>query len=145
MIAYKVVMKGTRYGSNYLMFFNNLKRSNAYGTRTDKNIARSIRRIIRKLELEKYFPRYKKGTIVKAAPRSSGILCFETIYDAGDFMSKHFIGDSEIIKVDGIRKRKGPVKIVTQCGANIRNLKKKDKIVTSYTRVIAFSKVKVLE
>ena len=98
MIVYKVVEKGTRYGTNMCLFKGHVHRNhlNFYGNIKIKTI---------KIRLKQWFPRYSKGSIVKAAPGSIGIMCFETKVVAENF--KNFYNtlnrNAKIIKVRGLK------------------------------------------
>ena len=102
------------------------------------------------------FPIYKKGSIVKAHPDSSGVFCFKTINGAKGFISFHSLQkETLIIQVEAI----GPIetsefKFVTSCGSNPEYLStyqaslgkmKTRELDTPYFHVCSAMSVKVLE
>lgn len=122
MIAYKVVNKETRDGSNWTMFIND-KFYNKYAKEDKiKDGLRAAKEF--KKQHPEYFPKYKKDTIVYAAPGSVGIMCFETAENAYDFIHRYDLNSrAKAIKVDGIgRAKRKNIKITCGCGSNPGNL-----------------------
>lgn len=116
MIAYKVVLKEYRYGSNFALYFY-FKKRNQHAS--NKTMMSRIKNKITKLKLEEYYPRYTPRSVIKAAPKSSGIFCFLTRIDAQAFIDSHCLSFSnnikkyfEIIKVNGYERNKLKVKFV---------------------------------
>ena len=139
-IVYKVIDKKTRYGSNAGMYLS-------------CHSIREFKGLLNRNNLEKYFPKYEKGSIVRAAPNTIGILCFSSYWHSLNFLISivhchedrgHFC----IIKVKGIRrrKRKDP-KIIKHCGSSPRYLGISDHNGTTSppTGTVCFSAVKVLD
>jgi len=111
MIAYKVVEKGTRHCSNVLLF----KTGNAH----DPERVRDFLRWRRKHP--EFFPKYLKGTIVRAVRGSAGIMCFESVRHAEWFISEVYVPravreHAKIIKVRGIGPSSTPTEVVSGCG-----------------------------
>ncbi len=104
MKAYKIVDKETRMGSNAAMF----KRSCGTAVLLD---------IIKNNHLEPYFPKYSEGDIVKKAPRSLGIMAFETVANAVEFQRDYEIENfTEIIPVKGAPCKNQKVQIYSGIG-----------------------------
>lgn len=104
MECYKVVSKKYRYGTNASGFIQK------YGFDKFESFLNEYSSI------KKYFPKYEKGTIVKSAKKSIGILCFVDELAADDFISNnHQLSKTfwscrahkvKIIKVNGINQLK---------------------------------------
>jgi hypothetical protein len=133
MIAYKVVHKKTRYGSNAAGYIED------YGERSFHNT-------VEQLKLEKFFPVYKKDVVVKQAPKSVGLMAFESLDKARSFR-RNYAFDAKIIKVEGTRKRKQAPKIIPGCMCIKYLLKEVGKEHLTFTPegTIFFAKLKVLE
>ena len=145
MIAYKVVEKQTRWGSNWMMFKDYL---------ADKEISRLV--LVYRIGLNfrkknpEFFPRYFRGSVVKAAPKSKGILCFETKQHAENFISDFFLKHrATVVKVQGIGRARRIDSVIRGCGAVPWHLvtKKGDALymMPPPKGTIAFNAVKVLE
>jgi hypothetical protein len=132
MIAYKVVHKKTRYGSNAAGFIKDNGEKSFYYT-------------VKQLKLKKFFPVYKKNTVVKQAPKSVGLMAFESLDQALGFIYEYDF-DAKIIKVEGTRKRKQARKIRHGC-MNIEYLLEEDgkHLTPTHEGTIFFAKLKVLE
>ena len=149
MIAYKVVSKKYRYGSNWTMGVEELLYEN-YG----HYIMKDIRGIMS--GFPGMFPKYEKGATVKAAKGSIGILCFERKKDAHRFLNAYWRlrEYATIIKVKGRGKRKGKVHIKTGAGGFFNYAQKMimkswkepwDFCGTAPEGTVAFDEVEVLE
>ncbi len=94
MIVYKVVEKKTRHCSNWTM----AKFCYLGNERKAKALARLRKRY------PQLFPRYIKGSIVKAAPNTPGVFCCKTYKGAKIFMDDSYPLScrGKIIKVRGI-------------------------------------------
>lgn len=132
MITYKVVGKGTRHCSNWMMYYNS-------------NIV-DRKKFLRKYpEFKPFLPRYLKNTIVKSVPHSIGILTFDNIINAKKFIDSTTDPNSCIIvKVKGIELlSRSSIKI--SCGG-IFNLTKQTVMRTAPPQgTLFFKSVKVLE
>ena len=73
-IAYKVIGKRNRYGTNMNIFWI----ANNFGPKKFEKWRREHRAFWK--SVKNYFPEYKKDKIVKAAEDSIGILCFDSMY-----------------------------------------------------------------
>jgi hypothetical protein len=105
MIAYKVVEKRTRYGSNIAMFKhrNWISNKDKINIRKNKNI----------------FPRYFKGKIIKAKEGTPGIFFFEGIGDASLFMFSYSLESvCKIIRIKTIGDITRRPRILFGCGDN---------------------------
>lgn len=138
MIAYKVVEKNTRHGSNWAIYRNFCK--------SRPHLDSKIRK-----KYPQYFPRYLKGTTVKAATGSVGIMCFEDKTDAQRFLIRELdYGNiyGKIIKVKGYNKNKVTFWIGCHCASSPENIIE-NKFAEGTMRpplgTIAFKSVKVLE
>lgn len=140
MIVYKVVEKNTRNGSNVAMIKEQFSLSSAYSDFYEKFLK------FRK-ENEQFFPKYLKGTIVKCAEGSVGIICFKDKWYAKDFINNYdALRKTIIIKVKGINKMKTPVSLVYGCGGtNIININKEAGMMSPPHGTITFKAVEVLE
>ena len=142
-IVYKVVEKRTRHGSNWTLYKNKMESEN--GLQYLKQINKLRRDHI------KYFPRYLKGTEVRMALGSIGILTYETIYDANIFKDQYFgLRNTIIIKVEGFG-RLYPQVIIPFCGDKPEFLFSQSetysgcRCIKDSFRIAAFKYVKVLE
>ena len=145
LIAYKVVEKGTRWGSNWMMFKDVLTDPEALPSSCEKGL---------KFQKEhpEFFPRYFKNTIVKAAPKSRGILCFETKQHAERFITYSDLKHRAIIvKVRGIGQARQIVSVIPNCGSFPWHLTLTTKMKLGFYMMrapkgtIAFNAVEVLE
>ncbi len=128
MIAYKVIDKVTKYGSNAWIY-------REYG-----NISEFI---ADNPEAKKYFPKYEKGKIIRGVKGSPGIFCFENVEDARNFIDVY--SEAIIIKVEGIGKMKRKPKILDGCGVHpLYLLHHKETSKSIYKEAITFPSVKVL-
>jgi len=136
-IAYKVVGKRHRYGTNACIYIQN-------------HSLKSFKEYLKKCPiLAKFFPAYKKNSIIKAVNCSEGIYCFKHKKYIPNFLYVNGIPPKnvKIVKVIGY----GPVKkipdFIPGCG-NLHRLKffkDKREYTFSFKGVISFRKVKVLE
>jgi hypothetical protein len=137
MIAYKVVDKRTRYGTNAAIFIDSTKFSKY-----------EFERFIKENDLVEYYPSYEKGNIAEAVKDSHGIMCFHDINDAYDFMERENLEDiCEIIKVEGINlihDGKRSYRIAPSVGMFPNNVKD-IKFYEARVYYITYEKVKVLE
>ena len=110
MEVYKVVEKRTRHCSNWAIFKSN------------KQVWRHLEwRKFRKKHIE-YFPRYFKGTTVKAVKGSVGILTFSGLQSAKNFVAMYPAADLKIIKVEGIGDYRSVLHLKGCCGDKPENL-----------------------
>jgi hypothetical protein len=137
MIVYKVVTKGSRYGSNAAVYIGH------GGIMALKNLFKECPK------LKKYFPRYSKGAEIEAVKGSVGICCFVNRTAARNFRFSHDIEEiTKIIKVIGRKKdfdRNNPV-LLQGCGSSPERLidaKSREK--TRVPGTITFRRIKVLE
>jgi hypothetical protein len=140
MIAYKVVEKNTRWGSNWAMFKHSHMKIMP-GLHWKKALAF-------KKEYPKYFPRYFKNYIIKAVPNSPGILCFRYYRHAQLFICRYSWTEIKIIiiKVEGFGIPKDNICVHASCGTDPRDLiAASDGIVSAPYGTIGFKKVRVLE
>jgi hypothetical protein len=99
MIAYKVVEKKTRHGSNWMLI-------NLYGEK---------HRLTAKYK--KYFPKYNVGATVKSIPDSVGILCFKEKHNAMGFIGSYGLEEhAKVVRVDGEGKITSNPMIFGGCG-----------------------------
>lgn len=136
-IAYKVVEKRTRNCSNMTLY-------------TFYKHRRELGNKIRE-EYPEWFPVYKKGTTVKMAPNSAGILCFTSYHAANGFKRDYdkLQNRAMIIKVKGIDMLTSPNMIYGACGTSPEYLYSRSeyqrRTIPAPYRTIAFKSVKVLE
>ena len=138
-MPYKVVEKGTRFCSNWTMLKAEWKRRN-------QKIPLDFRKF--KKRYPQFFPRYLKGSSIKKAPRSVGILCFKSKRQAEKFCVGYYtLRNAIIIEVQGIGKGHEGVQLFRSCGSDPNNLKcyPKGNMMKPPYGTIAFPKVKVLE
>lgn len=135
-MAYKVVTERHRLGTNAAIAMHNRRFK-------PEDFERPL--------VSMYFPKYTKGSLIKAVPGSPGICCFKTIAQANAF-----IGNNEalccqsmiVIKVKGIKTIKNPLLVSGMgCGPDRFLLRLTDKSYLSKLPkgIITFEKVKVLE
>lgn len=139
MIAYKVVDKEYRLGSNALLYI-------------DTNGFELFKRAVQKYQLQLYFPVYKKGAIVKAVEGSIGIMCFFSEDCAKEFIYYYRISRPVIIvKVDGknlinesVTKK---IKLIPGCAGSLARIKhdQRYKYLDNSHDIVTFSEVLVLE
>lgn len=111
--AYKIIDKETRMGSNAAMF----KRSRGIAALLD---------IIKSNRLEPYFPKYVEGSIIKKAPRSSGIMAFETVRNAVEFQFEYELEYfTEIVPVEGVPCKNQKIEIYSGIGRYPEKLKRR--------------------
>lgn len=143
-IAYKVVEKGTRNGTNWTLFKNS------------RNFSRLNRELYMRFKRKhkEWFPRYKKGSIVEMAEGSVGILTFCDKYAACQFMWLEGLNSDtvKIIRVRGIGKMPTPSFIISGVGSDIERIiinPKEADLIGDLRRtppgVACYKKVEVLE
>ncbi|MHA1305405.1 MAG: hypothetical protein ACTSPI_17025 [Candidatus Heimdallarchaeaceae archaeon] len=110
-IAYKVVEKYTRLGTNLMIY----KR---YGDVHER------RELIKRYPL--LFPRYQKGKILEADKQTEGFFIFEDKFYIETFICYEglFEGDLKILRVKLLDSPKQPKKILKGCGARPMKLSK---------------------
>jgi hypothetical protein len=147
-IAYKVVGKRNRFGSNMNIF---LKEHHFGPMRFEmwKNENKALWK-----RLRRYFPQYIKGSIVKSVKGSPGIMCFETYEEAEKFTKLFWhitLNNCTIIKVKGIGEKTNVEEILairdkydheTDLSKLIR---RKEYITRIGYKIISYPKVEVLE
>ena len=136
MIIYKVVEKRSRRGTNWILS-SKMEKLKLFNDESYK-------------KLKPYFPQYRKGRIVKAVPKSTGILCFKTENHAKNFINGELRFNKQkakIIKLRGIGNPKRRVVIMGHCsnflnliGEGFRTIKRDNPAGT-----IAFNSVEVLQ
>ncbi|MCD6262320.1 MAG: hypothetical protein J7J52_04790 [Deltaproteobacteria bacterium] len=138
-MPYKVVEKVTRWGTNWAIFKSLVDRK-AFPERYAKGLR------FRKKHSE-YFPHYHKGRIVKAAPKTVGIMCFPTKTDAERFKERCRCRDRLIIiKVEGIGSARKVGYIIEWCGSYPWSLLTSEpRLAPAPYATVAFPAVKVLE
>ena len=134
-VAYKVVEKGTRHGSNWAI----------YKQRHMTLFMKSFRK-----KYIHFFPRYLKGTIVKAMKSSVGIFIFPKLEDAQNFEEMLIRQDgvsTKIIKVQGLGERRKIERIILGCGTNPRLIINQNNFIfTDMCKgIYSYPAVKVLE
>lgn len=137
MIAYKVVHDPSRYGSNAAGYIQ----SNNGNFSNFKYLLRDYP------QLRPFFPVYNKGKIVRAAKRTSGIICFSNISEANSFINYEYLNNVMIIKVRGIGLRPRPHAIFSGCGSWPLELTNPEGFPDKLTDInwLFFSAVEVLE
>jgi len=133
MIAYKVVHRKTRYGSNAAGYI-------------EEHNEMLFHETVERLSLQKFFPVYKKDAIVKQAPKSVGLMAFDSLDRALHFVYNYDF-TAKIIKVEGTPKRKQLNRIIQGC---IRIEYLAEEVEDGYSisapeGTIFFAKLKVLE
>ena len=126
MLAFKVVEKNTRCGTNWAIYKNNYN--------TDFSFIKKHK---------EYFPRYLKNTIVHAVKGSVGILCFKDEKHAQKFIDIYQI-NAKIVKVEGYNQNLSDFRINCHCGSSPHNILGWERIQPP-KGTIAFESVKVLE
>jgi len=147
--VYKVVGVERRYGSNGTGFeyeHEDLNLDHWFDEHENSPYAEDVE--LAKL-LKPYFPKYIKGTTVKAVPGSPGILCFKTEIAAQSFIRRSFYSRPQmvtIIQVIGLGKPLKKYELNSGC-FNIKNLinYKKRSGEYLYGGTVAFKSVRVLE
>ena len=144
MIAYKVVEKGTRFGSNMTINKHvNLNRASFEKLTPDMKRSLKLR-----MDHKAWFPRYFKGTTVKMAPGSVGILAFDTRENAEEFKADYGALDEygKIIKVKVKGKLLPKSQIIRSCSefAHLVGIWRQD-MVNPPTGTIFCRAVEVLE
>ncbi len=116
-IGYKVVEKGTRYGSNLVMYRRMLER----GIRVNAYVEREVEYLVQTHPT--LFPVYLKDTKIKKAPGSVGILVFDSRMDAEGFIIMSALSKLvEVIRVICFAPFCPRPILLRQCGARPRNL-----------------------
>lgn len=150
-IAYKVVEKGTRWCSNWALF-KGLTINSKFSTLEDTKNFKAVN--LWRQKNKEWFPRYFKGSIVKKAPGSVGILAFEDEASASSFARVNFAVTGKrwcrlptrIIKVRGIGKPNKNVRIAHGCGRLPQNINDELQIKgTVPCGTVAYNAVEVLE
>ena len=136
MIAFKVVGKRTRRGSNITIYRNNHPLN-------ERPI--DARRLCR--ENPDHFPKYSKGATITALESTPGIMCFKDRDYAEDFLETYDIRlEAKIIRVRGIGRPRRSLKIFGDCGDNPEYLwTLKEPIRSPIPGTVAFRSVKVLD
>ena len=108
MIAYKVVEKGTRFGSNVTID----KHENRNITPKERRRITTLRR-----KHKAWFPRYLKHTTVKMVRGSIGILAFDAFENADRFKKKYpsLYNHGQIIKVKVKGKLLPEARVILGC------------------------------
>ena len=108
-IAYKVVHKDYRWGSNLTIYATGINAK-------PKDIQQTLEA---HPECKAYFPTYAKGSTITAVLGSVGILCFDSVLHCHDFMAKEDIANySTIIKVRLIGRVNKNVRLVKGAGTH---------------------------
>lgn len=148
LIAYKVVGKQHRYGTNATLYITGGNQP------SDGHGLASLKRNINYLQVQEYFPRYRKGTRIEAVPGSVGILCFDSREDARRFIEGYWSQDLirspvKIVKVKGFSKITTPFRLASGCSdlGQMRKLRRKEAVLNMNppSGTIAFKAVEVLE
>lgn len=138
MITYKVVEKGTRFGSNWMFLKQEFENEDF------RQLCNDIRK-----ENPEYFPRYLNNTVVNKAPKSVGILCFSSKHFAEQFIQPYsdFNLSTKIIKVRGIGKKTytNDMILISGCGESPERLTTRKPDMAAHEGTIAFDAVEVLE
>ncbi len=131
--VFKVVEKGTRWGSNMTM----AKQLRDYDLVDIIKFRRTH---------PQYFPKYCQGRIIKGAKNTSGILTFGEYKDAKYFVNTAFSSPPSciIIKVLGYGEPSTNARIVPGCGDWPLHITHKAKVAAPHG-TLGFMKVKVLE
>jgi len=128
-IAYRVVTKNTRKGTNWAFL-------------TYRSSSKEVRYLAKRYFTHDPFPSYYKGKIITALPGSLGIFCFPSYEKAQNFIesSKHLQEKAKIIKVLGFPSWKPVRSVLPDCSMSVISLVYyQDKY--SYTRLPPRSKV----
>lgn len=126
--AFKVVDKETRYGTNWSIYYDHLKMGLNYTQHpADREHAEALLDNLTKLqdELQVYLPIYTVKAIIKMAPKSVGLMVFETNIAAKGFLNQlvHSI-TCIIINVEIIGKVLPQQQIFAGCGTRLQRLRK---------------------
>lgn len=141
MIAYKVVEKRSRRGSNYMIAFGD--------THYNPKKRKYLNELIIKNDLQVFFPQYFKNKIIKAKKGSIGILCFENVRSCKFFIKDYRLKNYKIIKIETYGDITRNPMIISSCADFLRLKKYRQK--SSYINahidldIIACPAVKVLE
>ena len=134
-IVYKVVQRYTRQNSNWMIA--------THDSTLSVIIAKA--RDFRKQHPE-YFPTYKKGALITAAPKSPGIMCFATLSDATKFSYYTNLKNTKIIRLRGIGRGKTDILVWSYNSRWLENLLEPELFITHPPLgTIAFKSVEVLE
>lgn len=94
MVVFKAVSRKTRRSSNFALFMRimRLRLKNNFPHTTEFSRKDTHSKIIAANEFirqhKDFFPRYTKGSIVKAAKHTYGIFTFQTYYEAEEFIEE---------------------------------------------------------
>jgi len=135
-IAFKVVEKGTRKGSNWIIY----KRYN-----DPQNLPPLLKK--------NFFPSYHKEETIKAFPKSPGILCFMYKKDAETFIRDECLKNAKIIKVRGIGEPNLKPLLIDSCGFKphklggyyFNKINYIPRLLYTHLSIVAFPAVEVLE
>ncbi len=136
-IAYKVVHKKYRYGSNASAFIQS------------SNIRTFLKFLKDHRKASRFFPLYIKDSTIKAPYNTPGIFCFMSKKYAIDYMCDYGLHSCKIIKVEGYNRRKDPQ--IFEGGFDLDKffhyyyIFNSCKIHVDRSKVITFGKIKVLE
>jgi len=136
-IVFKVIEKGTRKGSNWMMYKRRVDNHPKFSKRIKQN----------------FFPSYYKGKTIKAFPESPGILCFQYKEDAKAFIRDAHLKNAKIIKVKGIGEANLRPLLIEGCGIAPYQLRRYYfdnaqyplRLLYSHLSIVAFPAVEVLE
>lgn len=117
---YKVVQKGTRFGSNWAIFSRKLKDKKEHQDEYNEGLR------YRK-EHPELFPRYFKGHIIEAPKYTIGLMMFTDLYTAILFQKMHsgLSATTKVIRVeplDEVYNLPKGFSIIGNCGSKIQNL-----------------------
>ena len=134
MIAYKVVHKESRMGMNAALF----------------GIEKTKALVARLPELERYFPKYKKGAKIDYVKGTPGICCFTSKKVAERFVMDecrlNINKELTIIKVEGFSVLRGRAKLYSGCGSDPRSMLDSRAVTRLRPKgFIGFKQIKVLE
>jgi len=135
MIAYKVVGKDHRYGSNITAYINRMGKTTLFND------------LRKRFDNTPLFTKYIKGDILIS---DNGFFCFKTVEDANNFISSMELRGVIIIKVKTFGRRLKDVKF-TGGGFDLEHIRYLHRLITipverlSYTGTVVYSKVMALE
>lgn len=134
-IYYKVVDKKTRYGTNAAGYINK------YGID-------AFTEVVNKFNMYEYFPVYKDGATVSGVKGTPGIMCFNSIENAENFILNYpdIMKNVSLLKVKSRCKCKSEFKIIYGC-MDIQRLLYGNHTASNYIRkgAVALNKITVIE